>query len=205
MSTTLQSSIWKGWCLTLTTIAALLLMAVIAVYVSPSDVEGVSLVIRLTARTSLILFLLVFIASSLAKLVPTPFSLWLRANRRYLGVAFAGSHVIHAAALVTFAQLNPTLFSQLTSIGTYIAGGIAYIFIILMTITSFDGPARIVGRKLWEVIHTSGIWFIWISFIISFGKRIPKSEYYIIPVCILVLAMTIRLIAMRSTVVVKTK
>ena len=63
------------------------------------EVEGVRMVIRFTARTSLVLFCLAFAGAALARMWPNAWTRWLRRNRRYLGVSFAASHAIHAVAI----------------------------------------------------------------------------------------------------------
>lgn len=52
--------------------------------------------IRFTARTSCILFLLAFTASSLRRIQSNPLTNWLVTNRRYLGLSMAISHGFHA-------------------------------------------------------------------------------------------------------------
>src|SRR5450631_4367404 len=64
------------------------------------EADGVRMVIRFTARTSLLLFCLAFSAAALARLYPNAWTRWQRRNRRYLGVTFAASHAIHAVAIV---------------------------------------------------------------------------------------------------------
>ena len=63
------------------------------------EVDGVRMVIRFTARTSLVFFCLAFSAAALARMWPNGWTRWLRRNRRYLGVSFAASHAIHAVAI----------------------------------------------------------------------------------------------------------
>ena len=99
------------------------------------------MVIRFTARTSLVLFCLAFSAAALARLWPNAWTRWLRRNRRYLGVSFAASHAIHAVAIAAFAVMDPAGYAAATSITSYIFGGIGYAFIIAMTATSFDRTA----------------------------------------------------------------
>jgi hypothetical protein len=67
------------------------------------EVDGVRMVIRFTARTSLVLFCLAFAGTALALMWPNAWTRWLRRNRRYLGVSFAASHAIHAVAIAAFA------------------------------------------------------------------------------------------------------
>src|SRR6266404_7972395 len=71
------------------------------------EVNGVRMVIRFTARTSLLFFCLAFSAAALARLYPNAWTRWQRRNRRALGVTFAASHGIHAVAIAAFAVLDP--------------------------------------------------------------------------------------------------
>ena len=89
----------RGPALTLVLGAAVAAAAAFVVAMDGAGVEGVRLAIRLTARTSFFLFLLAFTAAPLSRLFPGPFTRWQRANRRYLGLAFASSHAVHAAAI----------------------------------------------------------------------------------------------------------
>ena len=71
------------------------------------EVEGVRMVIRFTARTSLLLFCLAFSAAALVRLWPNAWTHWQRRNRRYLGVTFAASHAVHAVAITAFTMALP--------------------------------------------------------------------------------------------------
>ena len=79
----------NGW--RLTGMLSLLLagMALLFLAAHGGDIEGVRLVIRATARSSLVLFALAFTASALVELVPSDLTRWQRRNRRYLGMSFA--------------------------------------------------------------------------------------------------------------------
>eukprot|EP01035_Chromulina_nebulosa_P035093 gene35093-47158_t len=142
------------------------------------EVEGVRMVVRFTARSSLLLFCLAFAASSLARLWPAAGTHWLRRNRRYIGVSFAISHGIHAAAIIAFAVMAPALFMEATSPASFVFGSIGYAFIIAMTVTSFDRTAAMLGPRAWRILHTSGIYYLWVQFMISFGMRIPDMPNY---------------------------
>src|ERR1700685_3068658 len=71
------------------------------------DADAIRMVIRFTARTSLLFFCLAFSAAALARLWPNAWTRWQRRNRRYLGVNFAASHGIHAVAIACFAVMAP--------------------------------------------------------------------------------------------------
>src|SRR5215468_11126897 len=107
------------------------------------EVEGVRMVIRFTARTSLMFFCLAFSAAALARLWPNAWTRWQRRNRRYLGVTFAASHALHAVAIAAFAMIDPAGLAAATNLATFIFGGIGYAIIAAMTITSFDRTAAL--------------------------------------------------------------
>jgi sulfoxide reductase heme-binding subunit YedZ len=160
------------------------------------EVEGVRMVIRFTARTSLLLFCLAFGAAALARLWPNAWTRWQRRNRRYLGVSFAASHGIHAIAIACFAVMSPALFAQATSPASYIFGGIGYAFIVAMTATSFDRTAAAIGPRAWRILHLAGGYYLWFQFMVSFGKRIPAMPSYALFLVPLLAVMALRLIAM---------
>jgi methionine sulfoxide reductase heme-binding subunit len=186
---------WSNWWLTGWIALALIVMAAVAIVAIPDLVEAARLVVRLTARTSLVLFTLAFTASSLARLLPSPATRWLRRNRRYLGVGFACSHLIHAFAIIALATLDPGLFLELTNPVGYVTGGLAYLLIILMTVTSFDRTAAMIGPRAWMWLHTIGAWYIWVSFALNFGKRFAMNPTYWPAMAVIVAALLIRLLA----------
>ncbi|EYR81245.1 hypothetical protein SHLA_37c000240 [Shinella sp. DD12] len=152
--------------------------------------------IRLTARTSLLLFLLAFCASSLDFLWPSAATRWIKANRRSFGLAFAFSHLLHAVAIVALSQFNPVLFDELTAPAAFVAGGTAYFVIILMTLTSFDRVSEIVGARIRGIIHSGGIWFLLLSFVINFGRRaVMTPEMYWPYMALLAAAIVVRIAA----------
>ena len=160
------------------------------------DAEGIRLAIRATARTSLVLFVMAFTAGALVELIPSEATRWQRRNRRYLGVSFAVSHFIHLTVIAALAVVDQSLFWKLTNIGTIVLAGSAYLFIAAMAATSFDRTAAWLGPRKWRVLHLVGSWYIWISFAVAIGKRVPLDRFYW-PLATLVLAAAIvRLIAM---------
>lgn len=190
---------FRGWSLTAAIGALLLLAAGATLLEATSLTDGLRAVIRLTARTSLVLFLLTFSASSLARAFPGTLTRWLVSNRRYVGLSFAFSHAIHLAAIVALARTDYETFNRLTNIVTYVGGGLAYVFIILMVATSFDRSAALLGRRSWRWLHVAGMWYLWLSFALNFGKRIPLGAGYAVPVSFILLALLLRLWAMRHS------
>src|SRR5712672_3824535 len=162
------------------------------------EVDGVRMVIRFTARTSLLFFCLAFSSAALARLWPNAWTRWQRRNRRYLGVTFAASHAIHAVVIVCFAMMDPAGYAAATSTASYIFGGIGYAFIIAMAATSFDRTAAAIGPHAWRILHLAGGYYLWFQFMVAFGKRIPDMPLYALFLIPLLAVMALRLIAMTS-------
>jgi len=160
------------------------------------EVDGVRMVIRFTARTSLLFFCLAFSGAALARLWPNAWTRWQRRNRSYLGVTFAASHAIHAVAIACFAVMDPPGYAAATSIASYVFGGIGYAFIIAMTVTSFDRTAAAIGARAWRMLHLSGGYYLLFQFMVSFGKRIPDMPLYALFLIPLLVVFALRMIAM---------
>ena len=157
--------------------------------------SSLRILIRFTARSSCILFLLAFIASTLRKLQPGKISSWLLSNRRYLGLSMAISHGFHAVAIAGVAILTSE-----NMVRDNFDANLGYVFILLMTITSFPRPAALLGRRGWKILHTLGMYYLWLSFTVAFGSRIGNSWLFYTPwTVVLVSALILRLITLLKT------
>jgi methionine sulfoxide reductase heme-binding subunit len=138
-------SIASGWNLVaISTLVLAILIGSIAI-VHGIDESSLRLMIRSTARTSVLLFIATFVATAVRKIYPGKISNWLLTNRRYLGLSFAISHFTHALAIICLAIVSSN------SIRTDHGGILGYIFIGLMMLTSFDRPAD-GSRKFYAVM-----------------------------------------------------
>lgn len=156
--------------------------------------ESMRIGIRTTARTSCLLFILAFVASALRRFSKHNLVQWLRKNRRYLGLSMAISHGFHALAIIGLAILtaDPYLSSNH-------GGNLGYFFIIAMTITSFQPTANLLGNWGWKILHTVGMYYLWLAFIYTFASRLNESLMLYIPfVGLLAIALIIRLLALRK-------
>ena len=189
---------FEGWRLFAVLTLTLIALSVWIAGMRQFEVEGVRMVIRFTARTSLLFFCLAFSAAALARLMPNAWTRWLRRNRRYLGVTFAASHGIHAIAITAFALMDPTGYAAATSIVSYIFGGIGYAFIIAMTATSFDHMAKALGTQAWRRLHLIGGYYLLFQFMVSFGKRIPEMPLYALFLIPLFVVFALRMISMAA-------
>jgi methionine sulfoxide reductase heme-binding subunit len=189
---------FEGWRLFAVLSLTLLALSIWIAGMRGFEVDGVRMVIRFTARTSLLFFCLAFSAAALARLWPNGWTRWQRRNRRTLGVTFAASHGIHAVAIAAFAVMDPAGYAAATSIASYIFGGIGYAIIIAMTATSFDRTAKALGAKIWRRLHLIGGYYLLFQFTVSFGKRIPDMPLYALFLIPLVVVFALRIISMAA-------
>lgn len=194
----IQSNRFRGWHLFGLTAALVTVMSATAIALQPDLVEGLRSAIRATARSSFVLFLIAFTASAFAVLVPSPLSKALVRERRFIGLAFAFSHLVHAVLIYAYGQLN-TAFWPARSFVDNIPGTSAYLFILLMALTSFKAPARLLGPKAWKTLHVTGMWVIVAVFAFSNFKRIPMSAWYVVPFGLIWAAVAIRLVGKLAT------
>jgi DMSO/TMAO reductase YedYZ heme-binding membrane subunit len=186
----------EGWRLLAALALSLVVLSLWIASMRQFEIEGVRMVIRFTARSSLLLFCLAFSAAALARLWPNGWTRWQHRNRRYLGLSFAASHAIHAAAIILFANMDPVGFAAATSPVSYIFGGIGYAVIIAMSATSFDRTAALIGPRAWRTLHLAGGYYLWLQFMVSFGKRVPAMPLYAAFLIPLLIVMALRMIAM---------
>lgn len=124
--------------------------------------ENLRTVLTLTARLSFLIYLAIFVARPLAQIAPSRPTGRLLRERRSLGVAFAAMHTVHLGLIAYRYSTVPGLDYPLVDA---LFGGTAYAFIYLMLITSFDRPARAIGRTAWRRLHKAGLYYVGFIFI----------------------------------------
>ena len=193
----MTSNFFSGW--RLTRFISILLFGNVGITLllnSIDDKETVSILIRSTAKISFLLFMSVFIASSLHHYFKNSFTRWLLQNRRYLGVSFAISHYIHLGMLflMTF-HISFNVFED-RGLARTTVGIVAYMFITLLTLTSFDKTRNLFGKNNWKRIHTIGGYLLWIIFAKSYILEMTsplRIFFAIVAVGVLVLRISVLL------------
>ena len=132
--------------------------------------EGIRQPIRATARTSLVLFVLVFCASALRRWIKSDQTAWLLRNRRYLGLSVAVSHGYHLAFILAF-YWHGGLGEP--GIVTVVGGGWGFVLLFLMAATSNDASQRRLRAK-WRRLHLLGMYTVWVIFVVSYLPRVPE-------------------------------
>lgn len=123
--------------------------------------EGWKLAARWTGRASFPLFIVTFIASSLATLFPGPLTRTLLRDRRWWGLGFAACFAVHLVALSVFNWRT----DKFPPVGLFDPGVLAYGLLLAMVLTSNGAAQRAMGRG-WTWLHRTGMWV----FLLIFGQ-----------------------------------
>jgi DMSO/TMAO reductase YedYZ heme-binding membrane subunit len=188
-----------GWRLFMIIALVVVAAAALALMTGMDSIDGTRRVIRMTARTSFLLFLAAFTASAFAFLLPSPMTRGLLRERRIVGLSFAFSHLVHAVAIYALGQLNPEFWPGRATFNN-LPGTIGYLFILALAFTSYRPLARSMGSAAWRRLHTTGMWVIAAVFAYSYLKRVPVNFWYAVPSALLLTAIAIRLIAKQAQV-----
>ena len=177
----------EGWPLVRTTtlVVAIASGGLVAAGGGLSD-ETARAVVRLTARIALLFFCAAFAASSLRAFWRTPWTAWLLAQRRYVGVSAAAVHGIHMLAVANAATLDPEHFfvaEGRTLANTAPALG-AVVAFALMAATSFDAAVRRLGRRRWRALHWVCGYVVLLAFAGGFAPRLAESPAYALPLAL---------------------
>ena len=157
-------------------LSSLLLSLLLAWYflvIVPSQ-DSALLWARYTANLSFLYLFFAFSASALNESFKNQSSKILLRNRRYFGLSFAIAHSFHLAALIYFflgSNDEPSIVSVL-------GGGLGYLLMYGMALTSTDKMVRRLGIKNWRLLHTVGINYLVIAFLFTFIANIFQIDIY---------------------------
>ena len=153
-------------------------MIVLMVSRDLATAEGVSAMIQSSVRWSVPLLFLAFAASSLPLLFPGDITRWIQRNRRILGVAFAVGMTWQVSFILWLVTVHRDYYvEEVYVLRDVIEGLIGYLFLILMTVTSFKPGRQWLTPKAnqWKRLHTIGIYFLWAY---AFGTYWYAVFYY---------------------------
>lgn len=165
-------------------ISSILFSFALAIYffiISPSD-DSARLWTRYSAHLSFLYLIAAYSVSILKDIFNFDAINNLAINRRYFGLSFSITHSVHLVALIYFFYIsneNPALISIL-------GGGLGYLLMYAMTLTSTDAMIKRIGIKNWKMLHTTGINYLVILFFYTFsGSMVETSLYSIYTVYVL--------------------
>ena len=165
-----KNLIMRNWLLAATTLSIALMLCLFLM----ETAEDKSLLwARYTARISFFFFLISFIAGSIHYFFSNAFTRSIKSNRRYIGLLFALTHTIHLVALISFfVSIN-----QNPDTDTLAGGGLAYLAMYIMALTSNDNAVRKIGFKRWKLIHKVGANYIAFIFAFTYLGRVTREEF----------------------------
>ncbi len=146
--------------------------------------DGWQMAARYTARASFFLFITVYLIAPASQLLPH-LAVLMR-ERRGLGLAFAGAHFVHLGALIAFFQVS----GHTPALLTVTLGGLAYVLIGLMALTSNEAAVRTLGPANWRRLHTLGLHYVWFIFAATYARRIAANPDMLEYVALLAIALT---------------
>ena len=64
--------------------------------------------------------------------------------------------------------------------GKWLVGGVAYLLIALMALTSTNAAQRWMGMKHWKRLHVIGSYWIWVEFALTYVSHVKKgpADFY---------------------------
>lgn len=151
--------------------------------------------IRLSAKISVVLFSMAFAASAVQGSLRNSFTFWWRMNRKFFGISFAIVHLLHLSFLVLLQWCFHPVFT-FAKTSSLLAGGTAYLFVVLMLLTSFERFSKYLSKKNWKLLHTLGGWWIWGIFANSYGKRAMEEMEYVPFAGLLAAVLVLRVVAL---------
>lgn len=193
-----------GWVLVISFFIGIGFMVGLILANSPDTMEDAyGLAIRSTARTTLIAFLVAYMATPLFRLSGAEWAQNLVRNRRYWGVAAFISHAFHLALIsIAVQKFYGGDWLAMADWTTLLFGGIGYVLFFAMALTSTAGWVRRLGVQNWRRLHTVGMHYLWLIFtatlLLSQLAEGPQAVQAF-EVAALVIALGIRMVARRES------
>lgn len=159
----LKSKYINGWWLFW--LIAVLISAATIIEMTAVDLStgaGVSHMIGYSVRFAVPLIFLVVAASSVQKLFPGPFPMWWLRNRKYIGLLFAVAMAWQGLFIFTMSMFfRDYYYADIYLLRDELEGSVGYIFLAAMVATSFPFGRKWLSKQQWDLLHTSGIYFLW--------------------------------------------
>lgn len=142
-------------------------------------------VIRWTARTSLVLFALAYVARPATQLWPRSWAKRLLRERKWIGDGFAVSHLAHLCGIVWLASPDVGAFVRAQKPSIVVATAM-FLILFAMAITSIDRLRKAMPKRAWLGLHRTGMHLAWIVFTTSYAPRVAAGPIWILPIVVLV-------------------
>lgn len=153
--------------------------------------EAAHAVVRWTARTSFVLFALVYVARPALSLWPSPVTKAILARRKWIGLGFAVSHFAHLVGIVAIAWPDPAAFVR-SQEPTILVAVATFVALFAMAVTSAEAVRRRMSRRAWTVLHKTGIHLAWVPFATTYVLAAIGAPGYIAPAAVVIAIGVVR-------------
>ena len=152
--------------------------------------------VRWTARTSLVLFVLAYVARPLVQLRPSwRAGKWLLGERKWLGLGFAISHLVHFIGIALIAAPDVGSFVRQQD-PTIVVAALTFVLLFAMAITSIESIKRRMTGRAWKWLHRTGMHFAWLSFTATYAGLVAVHPVFALPTVILLALAGVRVAAL---------
>ncbi len=159
------------WLTILAVVIFIGLLGTIHVFQHGTDEEAVRILIRWSAKTSALLFSIAFGISAIQFLFKDKFTRILLKFRPHIGLSFGVSHTFHLAFLIWLQSAIHPVFT-LAKTSSLLGGGLAYVFMYAMMVTTFPYFKQKISPARWKMLHLLGGYWIWLIFFRSYFKQV---------------------------------
>ena len=182
-------------------LTAALVLTGIASALNPEVEAVVSDSLRWTGRLAFFVFLVPWLASPLQRLFPSKLSQRLVRWSRQAGITFGGIQVVHLGLIVWLFQIYE---QPGVDAATLVVGGSGIALAIVMLVTSFDGPMRLVGSRIWKGLHRAGLYVCGFIYFFDFLVAPILEDYDLVTYAPLML-LTAAAIGLRTMALLMSK
>ncbi|HEY5763975.1 MAG TPA: hypothetical protein VIS73_12270 [Rhodocyclaceae bacterium] len=127
-----------------------------------ASAAAISSLIQLSVRCAVPWLYLAFAASSVQAVFPGAAGRWLLMNRKYIGLVFAAAMAWQGFFILWLVVVHTDYYvEEVYVLRDAIEGVVGYLFLALMTITSFGFARRRLSARSWKLLHTAGIYYLW--------------------------------------------
>ena len=137
-------------------VSATLAVGAIVLLQFGADNEGLRQALRATARFSLVLFALAYLASPLHHLRPSRLSRWMMTNRSIIGICFWLSIAVHIVPIFWLFANHSWAVPNGIGPANFLIGALSLIIVVAMTITSARALKRMMSPRAWRHCTKAG-------------------------------------------------
>ena len=105
---------------------------------------------------------------------------------------------IHGAAIIGLGLLTQGMGIQRSGALKLIGGGLGFLAILVLALTSTDRAVRWLGAMRWRALHRAGIHYLWFVFLVSFAPGALDSPINFAATLLLLAAAGLRMAGGRA-------